>query len=899
MPLQPGLTLGSYEILSALGEGGMGEVYLARDIRLGRRVALKVLRRDTAADESATRRFAQEAQTASALNHPNIVSIFDVGHHDGLDFIAMEYVEGRTLRALLSEGQVEIRRAIELAAQAAAGLAAAHDAHIVHRDIKPENLVVARNGHLKILDFGLARLTERQQAVLAAHGATVTGTPALTQVGTIVGTAAYMSPEQAQGREVDGRTDIFSLGVVLYELVTGTKAFDGPSMIDVLHGIINTDPRPATALNPRLPIEIAEILAKALAKDPAARYRHAGDFELDLRRFGRALEAGSLPSQRVDAGPRRFRAAQWLAGAAAFGIALGAGAVWLLSQRDAATQTSSGLERVRLTPLTSDPGFEGDPALSPDGETLAYVSDRTGNFEIFLKQISGGDDLNISKDAAADVQPSFSPDGRQIAFVSTRAGASELLLAGPNMPPTGGDVWVMAALGGNARRIAVSGNFPSWSPDASELIFVSGPWFAPKLYRVSAAGGERREVDVRFTAGISPGTLFSPRFSPDGGWIAFSSPSEVYVVSADGGTAAIVARGQAPVWGADSRSIIYSNGEVGTNASLWSVGFDPAAGKTVGTARPLTIGRGADLQAVSSKDGHRIAFAATEIETHIESHPFDPERGLLRESSTLLTNSRDRITFFDLSADGRSALFSLRRGPASTVWRAATGQPMVQLASDAQYDHSNPLWSPDGRTIAVSRRSTQRLDGGVSLWTMAADGANPQRVLGDLATELFAWMPDSRGIVYMAKDRQLYLLDLASRKDRKLTNEPGVMPIVATSPDGKWVIYQCVVGATVDLHAVLSEGGGQRIVVASPAQDYHPSVSASGRWIYYLPDHKDLYRVPGPAQDWRTAEPEKITDLHLTPISFVENPQLSRDGTRLAYSRGRVTSDIWLLTIAR
>ena len=900
MPLQPGLTLGSYEILSALGEGGMGEVYLARDIRLGRRVALKVLRRDTAADESATRRFAQEAQTASALNHPNIVSIFDVGHHDGLDFIAMEYVEGRTVRNLLSAGPVEIRRAIDLAAQAAAGLAAAHDAHIVHRDIKPENLVAGRNGHLKILDFGLARLTERQQAVLAAHAATATGTPALTQVGTIVGTAAYMSPEQAQGREVDGRTDIFSLGVVLYELVTGTKAFDGPSLIDVLHGIINTDPRPATALNPRLPVEIAEILAKALAKDPAARYRHAGDLELDLRRFGRALESGSLPSQRAAAGPRRFGAARWIAAAAALGISLGAGAAWLLSHRGVATQTSSGLEGVRLTPLTSDPGFEGDPALSPDGETLAYVSDRTGNFEIFLKQISGGDDLNISKDAADDVQPAFSPDGRQIAFVSTRAGASELLFAAPNMPPTGGDVWVMPALGGNARRIAVSGNFPSWSPDSSELIFVSGPWFAPKLYRVSAAGGERREVAVRFTAGISPGTLLSPRFSPDGRWIAFSSPSEVYVVSADGGAASTVARGQAPVWGADSRSIIYSNGEVGTNASLWSVGFDPAAGKIAGAARPLTIGRGADLQPVSSKDGHRIAFAATEIETHIESHPFDEERGVLREPTALLTNSRDHISFFDLSADGRSALFSLRRGPASTVWRAEAGRPMVQLASDAQYDHSNPLWSPDGRTIAVSRRPTQGgLDRGAALWTMAADGANPQRVLADLGTDLFAWMPDSRGIVYLDRDRQLYLLDLASRAERKLTNEPGVMPIVTTSPDGKWVIYQCVVGVTVDLHAVLAEGGGQRTVVASPAQDYHPSVSASGRWIYYLPDHKDIYRVPGPAQNWRAAAPEKMTDFHLTPISFIENPQLSRDGTRLAYSRGRVTSDIWLLTIAR
>jgi serine/threonine protein kinase len=894
MPLLPGTTLGAYEILSAIGAGGMGEVYLAQDTRLGRKVALKALPGGDA-DENSRRRFGQEARTASALNHPNIVTIFEIGRDHGFDYIAMEYVEGETLRALVSKGRIDLKRALDLAAQASAGLAAAHDAGIVHRDIKPENLIVGRGGQLKILDFGLAKLTDKQNPMLAAEAATMTGTPALTRAGTIVGTTAYMSPEQAQGRDLDGRTDIFSLGVVLYELLTGEAAFRGKSVIDILHAIINSEPRPATDVNPRLPLEVMEILGKALAKDPGERYRHAGDLALDLRRLARGHESASLPSLKSS---RRERATMLpMIGALALGVAAGALGFSQLGTVGYPAASASSSE-VTLAPLTADPGYEADPALSPDGETVAYVSDRAGNLEIFLQQVSGGAEINISNNGADDVQPAFSPDGRQIAFVSSRLGGSELLYVAPNTPMRGGDVWVMPALGGNARRIAQSGNFPSWSPDGTELLFTSGPWFGPKLYRVSAGGGEPKEIPLTFP-GDMPGHLLYPRFSPDGRWIALSSPADVFVVRAEGGAATAIARGQAPLWGAESRSIVYSTGEFGQTQSLWRIPFDPNTG-TPGTPQPLTQSRGSDLAATSSKDGTRIAFAAIETATQIESQPFDAESGSPGGEPVSLASSRNEISFFDVSRDGRSALFAARRGPASSIWRAEGSRPLVLLASDTEFEQTNPLWSPNGQQIAFSRRPTRDLKAPFSLWMMAADGANPQRLVERMGLNgLFAWMPDGGGIVHIGPGRQLHLLDLATKTERKLTDEPGVMPVVAISPDGQWVVYQRVNGDSVDLHAVPTDGGEPRVVASGPTQDYHPSVSPSGRWVYYLPDHKNLYRVPGPAQSWRAAAAEKVTNFALTPISFIENPQLSRDGRQLVYSRGRITSDVWLMTIGR
>src|SRR6266705_760912 len=299
-----GQTLSHYRIVSKIGAGGMGEVYLAEDTRLGRKVALKLLPESLTADDQSNRRFVQEARAASALNHPNIITIYDIASDGQHNFIAMEYVEGETLRAVVSRGKVELRRAAELAAQAASGLAAAHEAGIVHRDIKPENLMLARAGQVKILDFGLAKLVERRRASLASTELTTAtylkpAPAAETEAGMLIGTVAYMSPQQAEGGALDSRTDVFSLGVVFYEMLTGRRPFEGKSAIDTLHAIINQEPRPAVEVNPRLPGEVMDILGKALAKEVSEPYQHADDFVLDLRRLKRAIESNSLSSAQT------------------------------------------------------------------------------------------------------------------------------------------------------------------------------------------------------------------------------------------------------------------------------------------------------------------------------------------------------------------------------------------------------------------------------------------------------------------------------------------------------------------------------------------------------------------------------------------------------------------------
>ncbi|PYR29142.1 MAG: hypothetical protein DMF92_12545, partial [Acidobacteria bacterium] len=448
--LAPGRLLGPYEIVDAIGAGGMGEVYRARDTRLHRDVALKVLPLALVADPSRRARFVQEARAASALEHPHIAVIHDIGEVEGVTFIAMELVRGEPLSDVVARGPLAPARALDVAIEIAEGLARAHEIGVVHRDLKPANVMLAEERHAKIIDFGLAKLVD----ALGGDGA-VTGAWNVTESGMALGTASYMSPEQARGAKVDHRTDIFSFGILLYELLTGHSPFRGTSRVDTLHAILY-DPAPPLppSIGPATD-DLQRILEKCLAKEPEDRYQGMRDLVVDLRAARRRLDSSQIraaagaPAGSATVGRARLRRGA-LPAAALMLVGVIAGRAWWIAR----TETPGTAAEAPLLHLTSDGGLTTDPALSPDGKLVVYASDRAGgdNLDLWVQQIGGGAPFRLTFDPADEYEPSFSPDGARIVFRSERDG---------------GGVYVMPALGGEPRLIAKTGRQPRFSRDGT------------------------------------------------------------------------------------------------------------------------------------------------------------------------------------------------------------------------------------------------------------------------------------------------------------------------------------------------------------------------------------------------------------------------------------------------
>jgi eukaryotic-like serine/threonine-protein kinase len=886
-PPVEGASFGPYRIESLLGAGGMGEVYLARDTRLGRKVALKVLPSDALSQPSRRERFLNEARAASALKHPNIVTIYDFGENESGGYLVMELVEGESLRALLARRRVGTRLALDIAAQVANALAAAHGAGIVHRDLKPENLMIGPANEAKILDYGLAKLIQTPVDGPIPSDEVTSESFRLTKTGMIVGTAPYMSPEQIEGRPVDHRTDIFSLGIVLYEMLGGKRPFDGTSSVDIAHKILNVEPRRLTEADPALPPAVDEILAKALAKNPADRYQHAGDLAIDLRR---AKETRSAPQTVFR--PRPAARKMWIA-AGVLAIAAAALAGYFSASRtDVATSKAPAIAGITFAPLTTEPGYEGEPTFAPDGQTIAYVSDRGGNLDVFLKQISGGPDINLTNHPADDAQPSISPDGKQIAFVSTRSSDKGLVFANPGMPLRGGDLWLMPLLGGTARRIAADAYFPSWTADGTAIVFVRGPWSNEHIYRVPATGGDVQQIPLEMPQHLF---ILYPSCSPDGKWLLFNTqqPDMIYIAPAKGGSPRALAPGRHGAWAADSKSVVFS--DLGTGA-LRRIRISDG-GTAEGVPEPLTAGPGSSVHPSLSRNGRTLTFAAQAIAFNIERVRFDPVAGRTAGSPEPITLGQASNPFFTVSPDGTAVAYQSLRGSATEIWRVEVpaGQN-TQLTADQGRRDQMPRWSPDGSHIAFVRSGDVDGKGNGGVWIMSADGAGPRPVAR--GSTFIAWMPDGQSLTFFdAKKRQIVVHDLQTKSERALTDDDAVRSFQSVSADGRWVAYQ-VIGTrgTSDLKVRNIDGSPPLTVVTSDHEDGHPFFAPDGRWLYYQPDHKNVYRIPGPAQGWGAAEPQKVTDFPESNL-YIEDPQLSQDGRWLFFSRRSASSDLWLATL--
>ena len=578
-----GQTLGHYEVISRLGAGGMGVVYLARDIKLERLVALKFLSPHLSLDEEEKIRFIREAKAASALNHPNVATIYEIGESNHGPFINMEYVEGQTLATKINGTPLTTDRIVEIGVQVTDALAEAELKGIVHRDIKPANIMLTSRGQVKVLDFGIAKLSP---GVIRTDSAKST----VTASGLLMGTVDYMSPEQALGRSVDPRSDLFSLGIVLYEMAARQKPFSAPTPTGTIDRVINAEPASISGLNQSIPPELERIIHKCLEKQPARRYQSARDIQIDLRN----LQGGSSPLKVMPAVQRRRVAWQVLF----FSLVLVTGAFWIFLR-----QPLSPLPPVRVVPLTSLPGQKDHPAVSPDGSQVAFLWDggRGGELDLYVKLLGAGTPLRLGGGGVIG-KPAWSPDGRQIAFPRRRAGSVGIFL----IPALGGAERKLAEA---STRFSPMGVSLDWSPDGKYLAVPDGASSqeSQAIYLISVDSGDKRRLTPR-----APQFLYDemPAISPDGRAVAFVRGAsfhvnDLYVAPAAGGEPRRLSFDQRWIigltWTADGQSIVFASNRSGLR-SLWRISAS-------GGQPELLSGAGTDTQSPSiSRHGTRLIY---------------------------------------------------------------------------------------------------------------------------------------------------------------------------------------------------------------------------------------------------------------------------------------------------
>lgn len=720
-----GLRLGPYRIESRIGAGGMGEVYRAVDTRLNRPVAIKCLSSDLA-DSSARRRFQQEAQMASALNHPHILTVHEAGEVDGRQCLVTEFVDGGTLKDWARAGHRSWRQVVELLVGVADALAAAHAAGILHRDIKPDNILVTTSGYAKLADFGLAKLEER--ATPAAAAPTVTASE--TRPGVVIGTIAYMSPEQAGGKPLDARSDIFSFGVVLYELLAGRRPFTGATDLEVLQTIMHGAAAP---LVEEIPPALRLTVDKTLEKDPADRYQTMRELVVDLRRVARQSDASGVSAAAERPRTRRWRILVPLGVAGAvFAASLVYWHPWTRSE------PGSDASQWSFVQLTDQAGQELNPSLSPDGRSLVYASLAAGNWDIYLQRVGGKTTINLTNDSPADdTQPSFSPDGDRIVFRSEREG---------------GGVFVMEGTGENVRRLTDRGYHPAWSPDGRTVV-VSTLTFASAERLPAGFTGELLLVDVA-TGGSKPliagASVYQPHWSPHGQRIAYwgvpkpasTQQRDIWTVPAAGGEPLQVTNDAPldwnPVWAPDGRYLYFASNRAGS-MNLWRVPIEETSGRVLGSPEAVTTPSPYSGYLTVSRQGG-IAYAQLASTDNLFKIGFDPSREAVVGSQTAMTEGSHRFSFPDLSPDGEwaVAMSGLGSGAQEDLVVLRTDGSGLRKLTDDQFMDRSPNWSRDGKLIAFASNR----GGSNQIWTINADGSGLRQLTWAEHVRQPVWSPN-------------------------------------------------------------------------------------------------------------------------------------------------------------
>jgi Tol biopolymer transport system component len=829
MALIPGTRIGPYEILDAIGAGGMGEVYHVRDVRLNREVALKVLPADLVSNVERRRRFVQEAQLASSLQHPHIVTIFDIGSSDAGEYLAMELVKGRPMTALISEKGLRLSDALRYGVQITDALEAAHAAGIVHRDLKPDNIMVTDQGQIKILDFGLATLNE--SALVNAADETRAVAPVVeTGEGTILGTVAYMSPEQAEGRPVDARSDLFSFGAILYEMLSGRRAFKANSPPGTLAAVINLEPPALATVVPDIPPPVERLVSRCLRKDISRRAQHASDIKIALEELQDDV-AASIPGHGMPpaAGTRRRRAwpVAMIAGLIIVGAITGATAIRHFASAPAspAAPPSSFVP----VPLTSLPGSEAYPSFSPDASQIAFTWRREGATftDVYVQMIGGtGTPLRLTNDEGEHLFPAWSPDGKVIALWHAADGAAPA-------SPADLRLVLVSPLGGPEREVLEWNGIPgriAWSPDSQWLALSPAGINTRRddgITLVSANTGERIEwahLDKAYAASIEPS------FSPSGRRIAFIHPrgdfsSDLYVaeVGAGGrpaGPPTVVRNvGQSvrsPVWTADGEHLLVLTGATTSNGTIERVrvGGSGPSERISGLERASSFALSLDGKHLAiSRGGGDSDIWRIDLQNPALSGPV--ARSTLHEEGA------------DFSPDGKRIVFSSNRQGAREIWVSdVTGDNALALTQFGGPVPGSARWSPDGREIAFDGRPA----GNSQIFVVSASGGAIRQLTHDSTENARPfWSRDGRWI-YFASTRsgrsEIWRMAPDGSDPAQVTKAGAFLG--AAARDNSSVFYAALSSSSIN--RIEPDGTGDRVVVRD-VQSYL-FTTTSGLWFW-------------------------------------------------------------------
>jgi Tol biopolymer transport system component len=868
----------------------MGVVYRAVDGRLDRAVAVKFIS-ENLADADARRRFQREAQLASALNHPHLVAVYDIGEFEGRQYLVTELIDGGSVGDWARARRPSWREIVEIVLGVADGLAAAHDAGILHRDVKPDNVLMTRNGYAKLVDFGLARLETPAERPAEAG---LTGLR--TRVGTVIGTPAYMSPEQAAGGAIDARSDVFSFGVMLYELLAGERPFDGNTDLELMQAVSESAPPP---LPDGIPLFLRFIVDKALEKDRSERYQSMRELVVDLRRLARRMSdvhsplAATFVAPRSTTRPRALRS--WLLAALA---ALAAGvAGWTLRPEES---VGVGAPGIRAQRLTDSVGLEEAPALSPDGRSVAYVTVESGGHrQIEVRLLAGGAALRLTTADVDHYGPRWSPDSSSILYFTPATAAG-----GPST------LWEVSALGGEPRRLVEALGPGDFSRDGASIAF-----FRFHEGHIELAVASRDLARVRVVTELPPASYSNLRWSPDDRWLAYlreaggsAFSTTLEVVGTDGGAARRLGGDyylQGAAWLHDGLGWVVSSAQGSLMSypptyTLWVVPFDG------GPASPLTFGEDSYEYPDVGADG-RIVASRVRSQSDVWRIPLTGEPAENARQATRISRQTGLLQTISLGPDEKAGAVLSDNGGHANVWtvRLADGemQPVTREV-DPRVIVAVPVWSPRGDWINfLSTRGSGTSD--VTLWLARPDGSEP-RDLG-LFGAWACWSGDGEWLYYSVLANSKYEIrktDIASTRVETVRTDDAIGCDLAR--DGSALYYSRVLAQSsgtwdLELRVASPENGPSRLlgrmvgarVPATPV-NFHALLSPDGAWLAMpLLDGAttNLWALSTTTGEWR-----RLTDFGERNVVIARRIAWSNDARSMYASISDVDSDIVLLT---